>query len=252
MIGLGLQSLRLRPYRTGRPFAPNSKHAGHRGGMNVYFKIKIVGCLFLVLLTGCNPMNAASEKYEKNGETTADGDPVYRKNQHPTEAYKLTMTIEDAPGPFEWISGTAFYQMTNHEQCTPIEPIAGVWSKSKEDGIPIKFQKIDPTTYVATIYADGMVNADYYGKGVCNFELNGVGVTLKATGKKEETRFQPVLFKTQIYDSAPVKFYFWKGGYPQSQMDNYPDTGEYSVDKYAESNRGSLFQVTLKSEKVSK
>ncbi|MCL1527839.1 hypothetical protein [Xanthomonas nasturtii] len=220
--------------------------------MNVYFKIKIVGCLFLVLLTGCNPMNAASEKYEKNGETTADGDPVYRKNQHPTEAYKLTMTIEDAPGPFEWISGTAFYQMTNHEQCTPIEPIAGVWNKSKEDGIPINFKKIDPTTYVATIYADGMVDADYYGKGVCNFELNGVGISLKATGKKEETRFQPALFKAQIYDSVPVKFYFWKGGYPRSRMDNYPDTGEYSVDKYAESNRGSLFQITLKSEKVSK
>ncbi|MEB1200348.1 hypothetical protein VDQ11_21995, partial [Xanthomonas campestris pv. campestris] len=59
-------------------------------------------------------------------------------------------------------------------QCTPIEPIAGVWSKSKEDGIPIHFKKINESTYVATIYADGMVDSDYYGKGVCRWELRKV------------------------------------------------------------------------------
>ncbi|MFB9038272.1 hypothetical protein [Xanthomonas arboricola] len=218
--------------------------------MNVYFKTKIVGCLFLVLLTGCNPMNAASEKYEKNGETTADGDPVYRKNQHPTEAYKLTMTIDDAPGPFEWISGTAFYQMTNHEQCTPIEPIAGVWSKSKEDGIPINFQKIDPKTYVATIYADGMIDADYYGKGVCNFELNGVGISLKATGKQADTRFQPALFKSEILSSTPKVTYFWKGRYPKEDMDNFPDGGKTNIDQFNDSARNNIFKITLAAEKV--
>ncbi|MEA9491761.1 hypothetical protein VDS11_21385, partial [Xanthomonas campestris pv. campestris] len=104
--------------------------------MNGHLNIKILSCLFLVLLAGCNPMNAASERQD-TGDTTADDDPVYRKNPHPSQAYRITMTIEDAPGQFEFVSGTAFYEMTNHKQCTPIEPIAGVWNKSSEDGIPI-------------------------------------------------------------------------------------------------------------------
>ncbi|MFC6839698.1 hypothetical protein [Xanthomonas theicola] len=189
--------------------------------------------------------------HSKNSQQlTKDGDPVYRKSPHPTQAYRITMTIEDAPGPFGHISGTAFYEMTNHRDCTPIEPIAGVWSKSSEGGIPIHFQKINEVTYVATIYADGMVDADYYGKGICLFELNGAGITLRATGKHEETRFQPSLFKKEIYSSTLKTTYFWKGGYPRSDVGNYPDTGEDDLNKYAEQNRSNLFQITLKTEKV--
>ncbi|UKE63954.1 hypothetical protein KM539_08675 [Xanthomonas translucens pv. poae] len=189
--------------------------------------------------------------HSKNGQDVdADGDPIYRKNPHPRQAYRITMTIEDAPGPFEHVTGTVFYQMTNHEQCTPVEPIAGVWSKSKEDCIPIHFQKISETTYVARIYADGMVDADYYGKGICHFELSGIGITLRATGKHEETRFQPGLFKSDIYSGAPISTYFWKGGYPRSQVENYPDTGEDDANKYAEPNRRNLFRVILESDKV--
>ncbi|USI99330.1 hypothetical protein MUG10_14750 [Xanthomonas prunicola] len=219
--------------------------------MNAYLKIKIVGYLFLILLVGCKPMDVTPERHETSN-TAAEGDQVYSKNSNPTQAYRITMIIEDAPGTFERVSGTAYYQMTNHKQCTPIEPIAGVWNKPDEDGIPIHFEKRDASTYVGTIYADGMVDADYYKKGVCKFELDGIGISLRATGKKQETRFQPALFKSQIHDARPVKFYFWKGGYPRSEMDNYPDTGEYSADKYSEPNRSNLFQITLKSEKVSK
>ncbi|AZR25782.1 hypothetical protein NX80_003960 [Xanthomonas vasicola pv. arecae] len=191
-------------------------------------------------------MNANSER----PDTTADGDPVYRKNPYPTQAYRITMTIEDAPGPFEWISGTAFYQMANHKQCTPIEPVAGVWSKSDEDGIPIHFERLDASTYVGMIYADGMVDADYYGKGVCAFELNGVGISLKATGKNEETRFQPVLFKKEIYSAAPKITYFWKGRYPKEDIENFPDGGRLAVDQFNESARSNIFKVTLIVKKV--
>lgn len=206
-------------------------------------KIHLPGVLLFLFLAGCNPMNAVP------GKTDANGDPIYRKNPHPTQAYRITMTIEDAPGPFGHVSGMAFYQMTNHTQCTPMEPIEGVWSKSKEDGIPMRFQKTNETTYVATIYADGMVDADYYGKGVCRFELSGVGITLKATGKHEETRFQPALFKKEIYNAAPNVTYFWSGGYPKDEMDNYPDTGHSDPSQFKEELRNQLFKVTVVSTK---
>ncbi|MCC8535818.1 hypothetical protein ACDH70_02710 [Xanthomonas axonopodis pv. poinsettiicola] len=217
--------------------------------MNGYLKIKCVGWLFLVLLAGCNPMNATSERHDSK-TTTTDGDPVYRKNPHPTQAYRITMTIEDAPGPFEWISGTAYYQMTNHKQCTPIEPIAGVWSKSDEDGIPIHFEKIDASTYIATIYADGMMDADYYGKGICLFELDGVGISLRATGNNDETRFQPALFKSEIYSTAPKVTYFWKGRYPKADMNDFPDGGESGLENFGKDAQKNIFKVYLSAEKV--
>ncbi|WP_429002919.1 hypothetical protein ACE15N_16855 [Xanthomonas campestris pv. passiflorae] len=198
------------------------------------------------LVAGCKPMTAPSLE----ADATAS-DPTYQKNPHPKQAYRITMTIEDAPGPFEWVSGTAFYQMTNHKQCTPIEPIAGVWNKFDEDGIPIHFEKRDASTYVSTIYADGMIDANYYGKGTCLFALDGVGISLKATGKKEETRFQPALFENEIHSSAPKITYFWKDRYPKADMDDFPDGGEARLDQFNESARKNTFKITLTVEKVS-
>lgn len=137
----------------------------------------------------------------KSDATTSD--PVYQKNPHPAQAYRITMTIEDAPGPFEWISGTAFYEMINRDACTPFDRSLGMSTKQKEDAIPIHFDKTSDTTYVATIYADGMVNGDYYGKGVCNFELNGVGISLRATGKKKKPDSNLHCSKTRFIAQHP-------------------------------------------------
>ncbi|WP_430544110.1 hypothetical protein [Xanthomonas hortorum] len=211
--------------------------------------IKIASSLVLVFLAGCDPMNTGSERHDTDA-TTTDGDPVYRKNPHPTQAYRITMTIEDAPGPFEWVSGTAFYEMTNRDACTPIDRSLGMSTKQKEDGIPINFEKVNDTTYVAKIYADGMIDADYYGKGTCSFELNGVGISLKATGKHEDTRFQPALFKSEIYSSVPKITYFWKGRYPKEDIDNFPDGGRLAIDQFNDNARNNIFKVTLTTEKV--
>jgi hypothetical protein len=216
-------------------------------------KVQTSFAIFLLLiLTGCNQMNAASEKADGVTQTDADGDPIYRKNPHPTQAYRITMTIEDAPGPFGYVSGTAFYDMTNHEQCTPLnEPFEGVRTKPKEAGIPINFQKIDGERYVGTVYADGIVDADYYDMGVCRFELTGVGIALKATGKHEETRYEPALFKKEIYSlTKPKVTYFWKGLYPRGDMDDFPDSGVSNVDDFNENARPNIFKVTLISEKI--
>lgn len=183
-------------------------------------------------------------------QTQGGADPVYRKNPHPTQAYRITMTIEDAPGPFKLVAGTAFYEMTNHKQCTPIEPTAGVWNKSSEDGVPIHFDKVDDATYVATIYADGMVDADYYGKGTCSFELDGVGISLKATESFADTRFQPSLFKNEIHSQTPKVTFFWKGRYPKEDINNFPDSGKVRLDQFNDDARNNIFKVILITEKV--
>ncbi len=202
-------------------------------------------CVSLAMTLGACGLKETSMQSQDKQVSDADGDPVYRKNPHPKQAYQIRMTIEGAPGPFAAVSGTAFYQMNNHLQCTPVEPVAGVWSKSKGDGIPLNFKKINENEYVSIVFFDGMIDADYYGKGICRFELNGVGITLKATESKEDTRFQPGLFKSEIGDGRSKVTYFWSGGYPRDNLDGFPDQGEPDPARFKEDLRNDLFKVTL-------
>ncbi|WDK32842.1 hypothetical protein [Xanthomonas campestris] len=181
----------------------------------------------------------------------ADGDPIYRKNPHPTQAYRITMTIDNAPGPFGSVSGTAFYDMTNRDECAPFDPALRMSTKPKEDGIPMDFKRIDDRTYVAIVYSDGMLDADYYGKGICHWDFGGIGVSLKATGKQEETDFMPSLDRDDFFGSKPRDAFFWSGGYPREGVDDYPDTGHPSADVFKEELRDELFKVTLHSVKES-
>ncbi|MBB6366683.1 hypothetical protein FHR56_001796 [Xanthomonas sacchari] len=210
-----------------------------------------IPCVFslLLLLTGCNPMNTASEN-AGTPRAEAGGDPVYQKNPHPTQAFRITMTIEGAPGDFRSVKGAAFYRITNYEQCTPVDPVAGVWSKQREESVPATFQKIDDKTYVSTIYADAMVDADYFGKGTCRWDLLGVGASLKASGAEQETNFSPSVEKVQIMESGAKATYFWKGHYPREDVENFADVGNASVEDFKESARGDLFKVTLSAQKV--
>ncbi|MDY4294902.1 hypothetical protein NG829_15405 [Xanthomonas sacchari] len=194
-------------------------------------------------------MNTASEN-AANPRADAHGDPVYRKNPHPTQAYRITMTIEDAPGPFRYVSGATFYDMVNRDACAPVDPVLGMSTKRKEDSIPIQFQKVDDSTYVATIHADGMVDADYYGRGICKFELGSVGVTLSASGSAEDTRFQPALLKSEIEQPSRKTTYFWKGRYPKEEMPGFPDSGRSSLDEFNEQARADTFKVVLTTQRA--
>ncbi len=194
-------------------------------------------------------MNTATEN-AANPHVDAHGDPVYRKNPHPTQAYRITMTIEGAPGPFRYVSGATFYDMVNRDACAPVDPVLGMSTKRKEDSIPIQFQKVDDINYVATIHADGMVDADYYGRGVCRFELGSVDITLSATGNDGETRFQPTLLKDEVLGRGSVATYFWKGGYPRDVMENYPDSGHRNPDQFKADLKDQLFKVTLTAREV--
>ncbi|MFW3174461.1 hypothetical protein EX530_07185 [Xanthomonas phaseoli] len=180
----------------------------------------------------------------------ADGDPIYQKNPHPKQAYRVTMTIEDAPGPFGVVSGTAFYDMTNRDECAPFDPALGMSTKPKEDAIPVSFHRVDDTAYMAMVYTDGMIDADYYGKGICHWEFGGIGVSLKATGSSGETAFAPSLERKYFDELSQKTTFFWLGGYPKSKLEGYVDFGEELAEKYAEPNRSNLFRITLSAERV--
>lgn len=167
-------------------------------------------------------------------------------NPSPKRAYEIVMTIENAPGPFADVSGGAQYDVTNENECGHINA-AGVPERitSQER---VALTKVSDTEYRGIVYLDRMLDEDYYGRGVCHWELTAASATLRATGADGETLFQPAIMVDQLLSGEEVQLYFWKGAYPRDAMANYRDSGFPTPDRYKPEIRDELFKVTLKAQ----
>lgn len=176
----------------------------------------------------------------------------YKRNADPKQAYLITMHIEGAPGPFASVKGAAQYDIVG-EECLPVrDSFSGAQTTNSTAMIPVSFTKVSDTTYTATVYLDGMLDADYFGRGVCRWRFTRVQARLKATGTKEETEFLPSLWTDAVLAQEPRTTYFLKRFYPKdADIDNYPDYGQSDRSRLApDVSDSELFTVTLSSRKV--
>lgn len=205
-------------------------------------------------LTACTPANGSldSQRNDQAPQAQETDSPSlqhkFRVNPAPKRRYDITMTIKDAPGPFGMVKFWAHYLAPDCMYWT--DKFAGTTGKPTHT-IEMPFQKLDDTTYVGTVYLDGMVDEDYYGNGVCHWELTEVAVGLKATGADAETGFAPDIYPEIIVAQKPVVKYFWKKRYPREEgYENFPEFGSKTLDKVPFDRRGEYFTVTLASTEV--
>lgn len=196
-------------------------------------------CLAMVPLTACaQPINTQSK-------------PIYRENPMPQQAYRLTMTIEDAPGPLRIMVSAAQYDVVNRECLPPPKDNPGGRSSPvPTNDIPFELTQVSEGMYTGTVYVDAMLDEEYHGRGVCRWELIQAQVQLQATGADGETKFIASLSQSQdeFRSGQRKETYFWKGGYPESGIKDFPDFGETTVDRFKPDIRGELFIVTLQAE----
>lgn len=110
------------------------------------------------------------------------GDPNNpKKNPHPVQRYEVIVTA-DAPGPWDKVSGTAFFEVTNVE-CTPENKFLGVHIKPQD--VPIDFQltQVDARTWKGYFYRDSMLDEDYYGLGICHWDATQVAPSFVVHGE---------------------------------------------------------------------
>mgnify|MGYP006975406327 CR=1 FL=1 len=144
--------------------------------------------------------------------------PEYRENPDPRQAYRLTMTIEDAPGPLKIMVSAAQYDVVNRECLPPPKDNPGGRSSPvPTNDIPFELTRISDNQYTGIVYLDGMIDDDYHGRGVCRWELIQAQVQLKATGAETETRFFASLSRNSgAFDSGnPTVLYYSKHSYPR-------------------------------------
>ncbi|RDD82803.1 hypothetical protein DVJ77_04605 [Dyella tabacisoli] len=133
--------------------------------------------------------------------------PDIKQNPHPKTRYEITVTINDAPGPFDSVAGVVHYMVEN-DRCVPLTPISGA-TLAPEKNFPITFTRVSDNVYKGTIYADLLQDEDYYGLGVCHWAVNTMWATLKVKG----VDFSPAMDLKEIVSQKPTPTYFVKADY---------------------------------------
>ncbi len=187
-------------------------------------------------------MNAVTSSTAEHGGAIASA-----RNPAPKDAYRITMTIKDAPGPFAWMKALAQYDVVNKECLSPPKDNpGGRTAPVPTDDVEIPLQKISETEYVGTVYADQMLDQDYTGRGVCHWKLIQFRVHMKATGADAETLFIPSIQDDKLIPAKTEVVYFNKIVYPRANMDEYVDTGEADRSRFNETiGEEDLFTVTF-------
>lgn len=214
-----------------------------------HLPLAALGLASIMALGACTPsgIDMTSSASEPGPAASGQAGRAYRTNPQPTQAYRITMTIADAPGPFASMRALAHYDVTNKECLRPPKDNPGGHT-SPVPTAPTEFamERIADGVYAGVVHADLMLDEDYTGHGVCHWELTSVVVQMKATGADGETLFVPSIVGRKLLSEEAETVYFNKRSYPRGEMDNYPNTGVSDRSRFGPSIRDEdLFTVTF-------
>lgn len=199
------------------------------------------------VMAACTP--SGMDMTTDNAPTASSGgQTLFHQNPAPKQALRITMTIKDAPGPFQWMRPIAHYDVVNRECLSPPKDNPGGRSAPTPTA-PTDFV-LKPGAdgvYTGVVYADLMQDEDYTGNGICRWELTSVVVQMKATGAEGETLFVPNIPQHKLVTGETQTVYFNKSTYPRvDEMENFPDTGISDRSRFNSSVQDDdLFTITF-------
>lgn len=175
----------------------------------------------------------------------------FKRNPAPREAYRITMTIENAPGPFAQMVGLAQYDVVNTECLRPPKDNPGGYSSPvPTEDVEFPLKKVGDDQYETIVYADQMLDEDYTGRGLCHWKLIQWRVRMKAHGAAEETVVTPSISEDKILAGGTETIYFIRDKYGKST--GFPDFGQRDRSKFVSSISDSdLFVIRMEARKVS-
>lgn len=202
------------------------------------------GLCALLALAACSPSGLNMSQAAAN--------PTIHRNPQPSQAYRITMTIDNAPGPFGKMLGLAQFDVVNRECLRPPKDNPGGYSSPvPTEAIEIPLTQTGDNTWSGVVYVDQMQDEELVvGRGVCRWELIQAQVQMKATGADGETRFVPSIDGENVLSGKPQTVYFNKLTYPVFENDNYTDYGTPYRSRFGPDIRDEdLFTVTFQAKK---
>lgn len=164
--------------------------------------------------------------------------PDIELNPNPRQRYEIVARVQDAPGNFDRIEGAVQYKVTDR-QCVPLTPITGA-AQFPEKRVPIELHRVDDHTYKGDIYLDLLQDKDYFGMGVCHWNLIGADVTFQVN----KLYFSPSLFHDDLVSQHPVIRFFADRSYQLSTTQRV-DTGNARREDFKE-DADRTFSIELK------
>lgn len=177
-----------------------------------------------------------------------------KERSDPKQAYRITMVIDMAPGPFAQMEGSAQYAVENHAECGKLNLVSGTRSRITTSP-PLRWTEVAAHTYETMVHPDLLIDGDYYGNGVCHWRFTRVHAHLKATGAQIETQFIPNISAEEILAETTKTLYFWKGLYPTdtpppSDGKGFPEFGDSNLDNVPAERKPEFFAITLTARKA--
>lgn len=223
---------------------------------NSYFISSLRGFLLVTACLTLASCQSGTVKQKTNGTSSES----WRKiNPKPKQAYEIRMQIRniaDMPATdksgahFAVIEGTVQFDVSNAATCGKSKRLAGnVPVISSHE--PFHLTPISATEYVGTIYTDMILDEDYYGRGVCHWELTEVRVALQARPIEGDTRFVSYLPAKKIFNDHTQILYFWKGYYPSIGQSSHTSFGRIDLNTVKTDQRDEFFSTTLSAKDVS-
>ncbi|WP_273786516.1 hypothetical protein [Brucella intermedia] len=224
------------------------------------FVFKISG-LFLALVffaTGSGDLGYAAGQTTLVAKVSGSNPPLRKLNPSPKRAYEIRMKLENvsdiAPADqdsalFASVEGTMQFDVRNAAKCGKTRWLAGnVPVISSHE--PFRLSPVSATEYVGTVYTDLILDEDYYGRGVCHWQMTEARVVLTARDCEDDTRFVADLSAQKMSAGDTQQRYFWKGYYPHFEQRKFADYGIAQLSTVEKSKRDQYFTITLSAKAI--
>jgi len=168
--------------------------------------------------------------------------PHIKHNPHPKMRYEFTLTIHDAPGQVDSVTGWMQFSVED-KRCAPTQPISGAQILPPDQHVTFVVTPNTDGTYTGTVYLDLLQDEDYYGMGTCRWKLPLAGMTLKIGDATFSTSIQ----LKNILAQESMMEYLLKDPPPPSRHDiGIP--AETPASEYAAKTPGKFFAAQLTAE----
>lgn len=206
------------------------------------------GLAFTLALAACSPTGIDMTN-ATHASAAREGAGEFKRNPQPKRPYRLTVRIDNAPGPFAQLVALAQFDVVNKECLPPPNANPGGYTSAvPTHDVEIPLTRVSDREYTGTFYADQMLDEDYHGRGVCRWALVEARMKMKATGADGETLFMPYIRDHKVLAGVVQTNYFSRTAYPRAEMDNYPYFGRQDRGHFgATMTDADLFSVTLAS-----
>ena len=210
-----------------------------------------VGSFFL-LLTSCSTQN--QEGTNMREERTAfdenvGGEPLRNLNPSPQKGYDIRIVLKDPPGPFAEINAAAQYDVVNAGECGEPQPLSGAVPRISTSEA-VKLERVSDTEFVGRVFADRVLDEDYYGRGVCRWDFVEARVGFRAENDPMASWFVATLQADAIENGSEKSTFFWSGHYPHAEIDNYSTIGHAALDHVDAADRDEFFEVEMSAQQA--